>query len=156
MPRHADFSSPPPHGAFDTVAMLATRRCATGVAIVRIIDNRAWSDDASRIGAPVSVSMFIAPDAMLSREEASRLATPEAAIAERMAFFAGVPLRTKSGENFGTLVVLDRKGREIDDAALADLKLLAELVTDSIVLRIQALKQIADARGSAPLLPNDR
>jgi GAF domain-containing protein len=47
-------------------------------------------------------------------------------------FYAGVPLRTKEGQNIGTLNVIDTKPRETNVEELATLDDLAGIVMDEL------------------------
>lgn len=141
MPREIDFQAPPPDGSFDAVAALAARRCGAGIALVRL-------DPLDGASAPPtlaesSLSTFNMSGIALSRAEIERLATPEATITAGMGFFVGLPVRAETGEVLGALAVLDREPRDLDDATLADLKLLARVVADSVALRREAGRQIA-------------
>jgi hypothetical protein len=142
MSRHTDFTSPPANGAFDAAATLAARRCGAEIAIVRLNDSAAWVPDGAS-QAPASISIHADQGVSLSHAEIARLGSPDAAVAGKIKLFVGVPLRATSGEQFGTLAVLDREAREIGDTVLADLKLLAAMVADSIELWLQARLQLA-------------
>ena len=61
-------------------------------------------------------------------------------------FYAGVPLRTQDGFNLGTLCVIDRRPREIDQAQIDDLKDLASLVMDQLELRLSSIRAVNQAR----------
>ena len=60
-------------------------------------------------------------------------------------FYAGVPLQTSDGFNLGTLCVIDKEPRPVDQDQIDDLKDLASLVVDQLELRLAARTAIAHA-----------
>jgi GAF domain-containing protein len=61
-------------------------------------------------------------------------------------FYVGVPLRTQDGFNLGTLCVIDKEPRPIDQKGIDDLKDLASVVMDQMELRLSARQAIAQAQ----------
>jgi two-component sensor histidine kinase len=61
-------------------------------------------------------------------------------------FYVGVPLRTQDGFNLGTLCVIDKEPRPIDQKRIDDLKDLASVVMDQMELRLSARQAIAQAQ----------
>jgi len=144
-PPQIEFGRPPPHGAFDTVAELAANRCGTAMAIVNIIDGDGiWSSEPGR-RQPVSTSIFVRSGAAARDADLSRLADPEVALVSGVPFYAAVPLPAGEGRRLGTIAVIDDAERDIDGETIADLKLLAKVVADSLALRAAAKAEI-DAR----------
>ena len=60
-------------------------------------------------------------------------------------FYAGVPLRTSDGYNLGTLCVIDKEPRPIDEGQIEDLKDLGSLVMDQLEFRLSAIRSLAQA-----------
>ena len=60
-------------------------------------------------------------------------------------FYAGVPLRTSDGYNLGTLCVIDKPPRPIDQGQIDDLKDLASVVMDQLELRLSARQALSKA-----------
>src|SRR5688572_14164538 len=85
----------------------------------------------------------ILPDAS---KDVRSLANPLVAGDFGLRFYAGVPLRTQDGFNLGTLCVIDRRPREIDQAQIDDLKDLASLVMDQLELRLSSIRAVNQAR----------
>lgn len=57
-------------------------------------------------------------------------------------FYAGVPLRTSDGYNLGTLCIIDKEARPIDEKQIADLRELASVVVDQLELRLSAQRAV--------------
>ena len=135
--RHPGFG-PPPNGTFDTVAELAARRCGTAIAIVNVdVAAHPRSEDRPRAnaGGPVSTSVFVREGGLSTCPDAAHLSGPAAALAHDVPFYAAVPIGRPDGPRLGTLAVAHDAPCEIDASAIADLKLMARLVADSIELR---------------------
>ena len=76
--------------------------------------------------------VMLVPDAMQDdRFRANPLVTGEPYIR----FYAGVPLKLSSGYRIGTLCVIDRKPRNLDDRQLEVLEQLAKIVVEQMELR---------------------
>jgi two-component sensor histidine kinase len=60
-------------------------------------------------------------------------------------FYAGAPLRTSDGYNFGTLCVIDKEPRPITQDQIEDLKDLAGMVIDQLEFRLSAIRDLAKA-----------
>ena len=148
----------PPDGAFDRITALAARRFGVPISIISIVDHdRIWFK--SRHGLPdveqidrelglcgsviLSNDPYILTDARL---DARTLANPFAARELGLRFYAGVPLRTTDGHNLGTLCVIDRTPRLVQQSEIDDLNDLASLVMDQMELRLSAMTAIAQAR----------
>ena len=85
----------------------------------------------------------VLPDAT---KDIRSLANPLVAGDFGLRFYAGVPLRTSDGYNFGTLCVIDKVTRTIDQAQIDDLKDLASVVMDQLELRLSAMRAVSQAR----------
>lgn len=135
--RHASFGAPP-NGTFNTVAELAARRCGTAIAIVNVdvaVHPRPKGWQRTILGGPVSTSVFVRDGGLSTCPDAAHLSGPAAALAHDVPFYAAVPIGRPDGPRLGTLAVAHDSPCEIDASAIADLKLMARLVADSIELR---------------------
>lgn len=148
----------PPDGAFDRITALAARRFGVPIAIISIVDQeRIWFK--SRHGLPgvaqisrepglcasaiLSANPYILTDASLDPRS---LANPLVAGDFGLRFYAGVPLQTSDGHNLGTLCVIDRAPRPVDQAQIDDLNDMASLVMDQLELRLSALTALSQAQ----------
>ena len=138
-----------PDGAFDRITALAARRFAVPISIISVVDeDRIWFKshhglDVKQIGRdPGLCASAILDDVPHTLPDASKdvrsLANPLVAGEFGLRFYAGVPLRTQDGFNLGTLCVIDRRPREIDQAQIDGLKDLASLVMDQLELRLSS------------------
>ena len=147
--RHAD-------GSFDRVTAMAARRFGVPISIISIVDrDRIWFK--SRYGVNVEqigrdpglcASAILRPDPHIlvdATKDIRSLANPLVAGEFGLRFYAGVPLRTSDGYNLGTLCVIDKEPRPIDEAQIEDLKDLASLVMDQLEFRLSAIKALAQA-----------
>jgi sigma-B regulation protein RsbU (phosphoserine phosphatase) len=148
--RRFEILDTPPDGAFDRITAIAARLLRTPIAIVSIVDSdRIWFK--SKHGLP-DVSQIdrvpgLCASAILDHQpwvvsdaatDPRTLANPLVAGEFGLRFYAGVPLTTADGHNLGTLCVIDRTPREVDDEEIAVLRDLAQLVMDQLELRLQA------------------
>ncbi len=147
--RRYDILDSPPDGAFDRITALAARRLKVPIAIISIVDeDRIWFK--SHHGLPVeqidrepglcaSAIMGDAPYLIEdARNDPRSLANPLVAGDFGLRFYAAVPLATSDGHNLGTLCVIDKEPRPIDDEQIADLKDLAAIVMDQLELRLSS------------------
>ena len=155
--RRYDILDTPPDGAFDRITALAARRFGAPISIISIVDSdRIWFK--SHHGVPInqigrdpglcasailSAEPHILPDA---RADPRSLANPLVASDFGLRFYAGVPLRTSDGHNLGTLCVIDKEARPVDQGQVDDLKDLASLVMDQMELRLSARRAISTAQ----------
>ena len=147
----------PPDGAFDRITAIAARRFGVPIAIISVVDeDRIWFKshhglDVEQIGrdpglcasAILSDIPHILPDAS---KDIRSLANPLVAGDFGLRFYAGVPLRTFDGFNLGTLCVIDKEPRTIDQAQIDDLKDLASVVMDQLELRLSSIRAVNQAR----------
>lgn len=146
----------PPDGAFDRITTLAARRFGVPISIISIVDeDRIWFK--SHHGVPVSEigrDPGLCASAILSHaphilNDASidprSLANPLVAGEFGLRFYAGVPLTTGDGYNLGTLCIIDREARPIDQAEIEDLKDLASVVMDQIEMQLSARRAVGRA-----------
>ena len=154
--RRYDILDTPTDGSFDRVTAMAARRFGVPISIVSIVDHdRIWFK--SHHGLPVSqigrepglcASAILSPDPYLvsdAKADPRTLANPLVAGEFGLRFYAAVPLRTDDGHNLGTLCVIDREPRPIDQGQIEDLKDLASIVMDQLELRISARRAVSRA-----------
>src|SRR4051812_14542164 len=154
--RRYDILDTPPDGAFDRITALAARRFDVPISIISIVDHdRIWFKshhglNVKQIGrdpglcasAILSDMPHILSDAALDPRS---LANPLVAGEFGLRFYAGVPLRTHDGFNLGTLCVIDKEARPVDQHQIDDLRDLASVVMDQMELRLSARKAVAQA-----------
>ncbi len=155
--RRYDVLDSPPDGAFDKITALAARRFGVPISIISIVDeNRIWFK--SHHGLPVeqidrgpglcasailSNEPYLLPDASIDPRS---LANPLVAGDFGLRFYVGVPLTTSDGYNLGTLCVIDKEPRPIDESQIEDLKDLASIVIDQLEMRLSARHAVDQAR----------
>ena len=139
----------PPDGAFDRVTALAARLFSVPVAIVSIVDHdRIWFK--SHYGLEVKqisrdpglcASAILQDDLWVvenAPEDPRTLLNPLVAGEFGLKFYAGVPLKTRSGHNLGTLCILDFEPRALTAEDHANLRDLAAMVMTDLELRLEA------------------
>ena len=146
----------PPDGSFDRITAIAARRFNVPISIISIVDHdRIWFK--SHHGVPVEQigrDPGLCASAILSahphiltdaKADPRSLANPLVAGEFGLRFYAGVPLRTSDGYNLGTLCVIDKTVRPIDQDQIEELKDLASVVMDQLELRLSARQALARA-----------
>lgn len=154
--RRYDILDTPPDGAFDRITALAARRFSVPISIISIVDeDRIWFK--SHHGLPVEeigrdpglcASAILANDPYILTDasvDVRSLANPLVAGDFGLRFYAAVPLTTSDGYNLGTLCIIDKEPRPIDEAQIADLKDLASVVMDQMELQLAARKAVSTA-----------
>jgi GAF domain-containing protein len=120
-----DILDTPPDGAFDRITYIAARRFEVPISIISIVDHdRIWFKshhglDVKQIGRdPGLCASAILSDLphVLSNAaiDPRSLANPLVAGDFGLRFYAGVPLRTQDGFNLGTLCVIDKEPRPVN------------------------------------------
>ena len=131
--RRYDILDTPPDGAFDRITALAARRFGVPISIISIVDeDRIWfkshhglaveqigRDPGLCASAILSDDPHILTDASIDPRS---LANPLVAGDFGLRFYAGVPLTTDDGHNLGTLCIIDKEARPIDESQIEDLK----------------------------------
>jgi two-component sensor histidine kinase len=152
--RRYDVLDTPPDGVFDHITALAARRFNVPIAIISIVDHdRIWfkshhgldigeipRDPGLCASAILSNDPHILPDASIDPRS---LANPLVAGDFGLRFYAGVPLQNADGHNLGTLCVIDKVARPVDQDQIDDLKDLAAVVMDQLEVRLSARRAIA-------------
>lgn len=154
--RRYDILDSPPDGAFDRITALAARRFGVPIAIVSIVDeDRIWFK--SHHGLPVQqinrepglcASAILGKTPYLiedARTDPRSLANPLVAGDFGLRFYAAVPLTTGDGHNLGTLCVIDKEPRPIEQEQIEDLKDLASVVMDQLELGLSARHAVGKA-----------
>jgi two-component sensor histidine kinase len=154
--RRYDILDSPPDGAFDRITSLAARRFGVPIAIISIVDeDRIWFK--SHHGLPVEqidrepglcASAILGNTPYLiedARMDPRSLANPLVAGEFGLRFYAAVPLTTSDGHNLGTLCVIDKEPRPIDNEQIEDLKDLASIVMDQLELGLSARHAVGKA-----------
>ena len=155
--RRYDILDSPPDGAFDRITAIAARRFGVPIAIISIVDeDRIWFK--SHYGVPVQqigrdpglcASAILSSEAHVlcdAKTDVRSLANPLVAGEFGLRFYAGVPLRTNDGYNLGTLCVIDKAPRPIDQGQIDDLTDLASVVMDQMELRLSARVAVSHAQ----------
>jgi signal transduction histidine kinase len=145
--RRYDILDTLPEQVYDDLTSLAARLCETPIALVSLVDaERQWFK--SRFGlksvetdraysfcahAIVTGEMFVVPDA---RQDDRFAGNPLVTAAPDIRFYAGAPLLSSDGHALGTLCVIDRKPRRLEDYDLEMLRALSRMVMSQIELRL--------------------
>lgn len=155
--RRYDILDTPADGAFDRITALAARRFDVPISIISIVDeDRIWFK--SHHGVPVDqigrdpglcASAILQTDPYIlsdAKVDPRSLANPLVAGDFGLRFYAAVPLRTADGHNLGTLCIIDKAPRPIDQTQIDDLKDLASVVMDQLELRLAAQRAVGQAQ----------
>jgi two-component sensor histidine kinase len=155
--RRYDILDTPADGTFDRITALAARRFQVPISIISIVDeDRIWFK--SHHGVPVNqigrdpglcASAILTSDPYIlldAKTDARSLANPLVAGEFGLRFYAGVPLQTSDGHNLGTLCIIDKAPRPIDQTQIDDLKDLASVVMDQMELRLSARRAVGQAQ----------
>ncbi|WP_217424901.1 GGDEF domain-containing protein [Pandoraea soli] len=144
--RRYEILDTPPEPAFDRIVRLASYLFGAPMSLVSLIDeSRQWFKARQGIDTPqtprsmafcahaiLGDDVFVVTDARADRRFADNpLVTGE----PNIRFYAGAPLRTPEGHRLGTLCVMDRRPRTLDDEKRALLADLSALVVDALELR---------------------
>ena len=154
--RRYDILDTPPDGAFDRITALAARRCGVPIAIISVVDeDRIWFKSHHGLAVeqidrePGLCSSAILGDEPYILNDAQAdprsLANPLVAGDFGLRFYGAVPLTTSDGHNLGTLCVIDKEPRPIDQDQIEDLKDLASVVMDQLELGLSARSSVGRA-----------
>ena len=141
-----------PDEDYDSITQLASEICGTKMSIVSLIDeNRQWFKSKVNLNEPEThrknafcAHAILEPEEVMVVNDASSdkrfhdnpLVTDE----PNIAFYAGVPLVTKSGYPLGTLCVLDDNPRHLSESQINSLRNLSRQVMRLLELRKSKLE----------------
>ena len=148
-----------PEPVFDSIVALASEVCGAPIALVSLVDTeRQWfkagvglpgvqetpRDVAFCAYAIADDVLFEVPDAALDpRFVDNPLVTGDPDIR----FYAGAPLVLPGGERVGTLCVIDRVARRLDESQKKTLRALARIATDALIGRRELIQRAVSVRG---------
>jgi len=149
-----------PEAAFDTITATAAQLCGVPIALVSLIDaQRQWFK--SNFGlhgvteTPRDVAFCdhaIRDDALFEVPDAARDArfcgNPLVTDSPGIRFYAGAPIVMPGGERIGTVCVIDRTPRQLDDSQRAMLTHLAAIVGAMLAQRKELLEATSRLAGS--------
>ena len=135
-----------PEAVFDELTELAARICQAPIALISFVDeDRQWfksktgitlqetSRDVSFCAHAITQpDLFIVPDAA---SDPRFCRNPLVTSDPRIRFYAGAPLITPDGHALGTLCVIDKVPRELNQDQQAALRILARHVVTQLELR---------------------
>lgn len=135
----------PADPAFDRITRLAGMIAGTSVALVSLLTSRRqWFK--SHRGTDTTETprewalcghAILGSDIMMvedAREDARFRDNPLVTGEEHIVFYAGCPLRSPDGHALGTLCVIDRAPRQLDETQKESLRALADIAEDEIRL----------------------
>jgi len=144
-----------PEQTFDDLVVLAAYVCKTPIAMLSLVDDhRQWFK--SRVGVEIRETprdssfcahailqqdLFIVPD---TSNDARFRENPMVVGEPHIRFYAGAPLINEDGFALGTLCVIDREPRELDETQKEALQSLSRLALGQMELR-QNLRLLKDA-----------
>lgn len=143
--RKLDILDSAPEDRFDRITRLAKRLFDVDIALVSLVDSdRQWFKsrqglDACETGRDISFcghailadEILVVNDAHIDeRFSDNPLVTDEPSIR----FYAGYPLRAPTGHKVGTLCIIDRQPRELDEEGRNTLRELGEMVEQQLAI----------------------
>lgn len=147
-----------PEPAFDSLVRMAADICGVPVALISLIDeNRQWFKAQTGLTGVTETPRDRAFCAHTIMGEGV-LEVPDATVDERfndnplvtrapdIRFYAGAPLQLPGGQRMGTLCVIDRIPRELSDAQRGMLRSLAQIVTETLLMRRDLIVRTLSAR----------
>lgn len=126
-----------PEASFDRITALASDLFNAPISIISFLDhNRHWFKSHHGLAAtqvswgPGMASPGIEPQILREFD---------------CGFFVGVPLHSDDGHDVGTLCVIDRQPRQVDEQQIRHLRALAAIAMDNLELRLSARRIAAKA-----------
>ncbi|MBC5775259.1 GAF domain-containing protein [Pontibacter sp. KCTC 32443] len=139
----------PQDGTFNRLTELASKIFNVPISIISLVDtDRIWFK--SRYGLEVDeiqqepglcTSAILSDDVYVvenAREDPRTLTNSLVVSDFGLQFYAAAPLRTSDGFNLGTLCIIDRKQRFLNESQKEMLKELASIVMDELEIRLAA------------------
>ncbi|MCF8303899.1 MAG: GAF domain-containing sensor histidine kinase, partial [Bacteroidales bacterium] len=136
-----------PEEEYDEITFIASQICETPISLITLIDNnRQWFKSYHGIEVnetPREVSFC----AHAIHDQNNPMIIPDSRIDERfhdnplvkgephVIFYAGIPLVSSNGHSLGTLCVIDKKPKQLDDAQIKALNALSKQVMKLFELR---------------------
>ncbi len=147
-----------PEPLFQAIVRQAAEACGTPIALLNFIDvQRQWFK--AQVGLPgltetprdiAFCAHTIAGESLFEVQDASAdprfAANPLVTGAPQVRHYAGIPLVLPGGERVGTLCVMDRHPRALDNAQRKALAALAELAADALRMRQDLLQRSLTVR----------
>ena len=146
---------------FDDLTHLASQICQTPISVVSLVDqDRQWFK--SKQGLDVSETprevafcahtiesdeLFVVEDAQQDQRFANN---PLVTADPNIRFYAGAPLAVENGEKLGSLCVIDRVPRTLDDHQRQALIVLRDAVVTQLELR-RVARQLEELQGHVPI-----
>ena len=136
--RHYEILDTPPEPSFDRITALASALFNAPISIISFPDrDRHWFKSHHGLDA---TQVNWGPDMAIPGMEPLILQEFDCG------FFVGVPLHTQEGHDVGTLCVMDREPRQVDEQQIRHLKALAAIAMDNLELRLTARRVAARAQ----------
>ena len=145
-----DILDTPPDGSFQRIVALASKMFNMPIALISLVDHdRIWFkakyglDSVEQISrdpglcasAILSADLYLIENAI---EDPRCMANPLVCGEFGLRFYAAAPLRTQEGYNLGTLCIIDRAQRYLNNQQKEMLEDLAQIVVDEMELRLAA------------------
>lgn len=161
-----DILDTPPDGTYDHIVKLVAKLLNVPIAIVSLVDtDRIWFKSAFGLNvqqipkeeglcasAILSTDFYMVENALKDpRTLRNSLVTSEFGLK----FYAAVPLTTSDGFNLGTLCVLDKKPRTLNETEQQILEDLAYVVIEQLELRLMARMAINSQNKMAYMITHD-
>lgn len=161
-----DILDTPPDGTYDHIVKLVAKLLNVPIAIVSLVDtDRIWFKSAFGLNvqqipkeeglcasAILSTDFYMVENALKDpRTRRNSLVTSEFGLK----FYAAVPLTTSDGFNLGTLCVLDKKPRTLNETEQQILEDLAYVVIEQLELRLMARMAINSQNKMAYMITHD-
>lgn len=147
-----------PEPVFDAIARQAALVCGVPIALMSLVDQeRQWFK--ANVGLPgvnetprdlAFCAHAICGDAVFEVPDATRdprfAANPLVTGAPDIRFYAGAPLTLPDGARVGTLCVIDRAARQLDEFQTRMLRSLAEIASQALVMRRDLINRSLSVR----------